>query len=188
MADQDPSFPGGPGGKKRPHYIVAAGLFALLALALLLSLPGQAATIKEADPFLRFDHSKHIAAEINCVFCHPGVMNGAVAGVPSLAKCVGCHQNIPGSTPAGQETIATLLNLWEEGQAPLWEKVNDQPDFVYFTHRPHIAAGVNCEQCHGQVGEMTMARPAFRLNMGFCLYCHRQQKNERLTECATCHK
>jgi hypothetical protein len=104
---------------------------------------------------------------------------------------VGCHQNVQVSSEKGRQDIKVLLELWEMDRPLRWEKVNDQPDFVYFAHRPHIAAGVNCENCHGNVSEMAMARQAYRINMGFCLDCHRQQEPEeveRLVQCATCHK
>jgi hypothetical protein len=77
------------------------------------------------------------------------------------------------------------------GRPLRWVKTYDQPDFVYFSHRPHVVAGVNCEVCHGDVSQMTVVRQAYRINMGFCLHCHRQQepeKVERLISCATCHK
>jgi hypothetical protein len=66
-----------------------------------------------------------------------------------------------------------------------------QPDFVYFSHRPHVAAGLNCEQCHGDVSQMAEAEYQGDQNMGWCLSCHRQQapeKQVKLTDCATCHK
>ena len=178
----------------RPHrlrwVVVVAVAIALLATLLLL-WRGQATAGTPADETLRFDHSKHVAAGVPCLFCHPGVLEGAVAGIPSLAKCAGCHQNVQVTTAAGQEQVDILLEHWSKGLPLRWPKVNDQPDFVSFTHRPHIAAGVYCEACHGNVAGMTMARPAYRINMGFCLACHAQQgveKQDHLTSCATCHK
>jgi hypothetical protein len=78
-----------------------------------------------------------------------------------------------------------------------------QPDFVFFNHRPHIAAGVNCETCHGEISRMKVAQPRAGQNMGWCLDCHRSRAGEvslglplegreeklaRLTDCATCHR
>jgi Cytochrome c7 and related cytochrome c len=67
------------------------------------------------------------------------------------------------------------------------------PDYVYYAHRPHIAAGLNCENCHGEISQMTVAVPQ-KMNMGWCLDCHRTRyQNDpvmltRLTDCVTCHK
>jgi hypothetical protein len=151
-----------------------------------------------ADETIRFNHQKHVAAGAQCIFCHPGVLDGPVATLPSLAKCVGCHQNIQVTSGEGEVTVANsgqagvdiLMRHWEEGIPLRWEKTHDQPDFVYFTHQPHVTAGVNCESCHGDVGQKTVARPAYRINMGFCLHCHRKQspqKTSRLVSCSTCH-
>jgi hypothetical protein len=141
---------------------------------------------------IEFNHKKHIDAGVQCLFCHPGALNGTVASIPSLQKCVGCHQNIQVTSEEGQGMVDSLMRLWEEGRPLQWPKITDLPDFVYFSHRPHIAAGKNCENCHGDVGQMAMARPARRINMGFCLKnCHRHEepeKRERLMDCATCHK
>ncbi len=145
-----------------------------------------------ASETIRFNHQKHVAAGGPCVFCHPGVLNGEVAGIPSVQKCVGCHQNIRVTSEEGQADVDVLMRHWEEGRPLVWTKHYDLPDFVYFSHRPHIAAGKNCEDCHGDVSQMTEARPAYRINMGFCLEsCHRQQDpatRERLMSCTTCHR
>jgi hypothetical protein len=162
-------------------------VFTLLALA----WRGQAAAGTPAEEMLQFNHGKHVAAGVPCLFCHAGARSGPVAGIPSLAKCMGCHQNIQVTTLEGQSQVNILLEHWEKELPLRWPKVNDLPDFVYFSHRPHIAAGVACESCHGNVAEMAMARPAYRINMGFCLACHTPQgaeKQARLTSCATCHK
>ena len=171
------------------------GLGTLLFLAVLATLVlawrGQAAAGTTGEEGLKFNHRKHVAADVPCLFCHPGVRNGPTAGIPSLAKCAGCHQNIQVTSVEGQTQVDILLEHWDQGLPLRWPKINDQPDFVYFSHRPHIAAGVSCESCHGNVGRMAMAVAAYRINMGFCLACHTQQgaeKQARLTSCATCHK
>ena len=173
-------------------------LLLLLAIAI-MALENRAAATTTTDEMITFNHQKHIAAGAQCVFCHPGVLNGPVATIPSLAKCMGCHQNIEISnsegevplTNTGQVGIDVMMRHWEEGAPLRWEKTHDQPDFVYFTHQPHIAAGVNCESCHGDVSQMTVARPAYRINMGFCLHCHRRQSPEKISQlvgCSNCHQ
>jgi hypothetical protein len=53
-----------------------------------------------------------------------------------------------------------------------------------------MAAGLNCETCHGNVYQMGYATN-YNLNMGFCITCHRAQEPAeravRLTDCVTCH-
>ena len=164
----------------------------LLLAALASALQNRATAESTSDETIDFNHKKHLDSGVQCLFCHPGALNGMVASIPSVQKCVGCHQNIQVTSEEGQATVDQLMRLWEEGRPLRWPKVTDLPDFVYFSHRPHIAAGKNCEDCHGDVSQMTMARPAHRINMGFCLQnCHRHEVpevRERLMDCATCHK
>ena len=193
-------------------FVAATGLVVLLAVALSLN-NGRLARAAEAET-LAFNHKAHVAAGAQCVFCHPGVLDGAVAGIPSTAKCMGCHQNVQVAADK-QSKIDTLVSYWEQGKPLRWIKTFDQPDFVYFTHQPHIGAGVACEQCHGNVGEISYLTQTIRHNMGFCLACHRQpdsgnapravqatvggawrvlydqsqpEKVLRLETCSTCHQ
>lgn len=138
---------------------------------------------------LVYQHSKHVAAGADCLYCHAGAARGPVAGLPSLVKCMGCHNNINPKDPADQKDIDQLIRYWEEKRPVQWIKINDQPDFVQFNHRPHVAAGVACETCHGNVAQMGYAQ-AYNHNMGWCLDCHRKQSPEKVTrliDCATCH-
>lgn len=165
---------------------------ALIFLAVLgLAWYGRSAGASTEDEPFKFNHEKHLAAGIECLFCHPGALNGPVAGIPSVRKCIGCHESVEVASDRGRANVEVLLRYWEEGRPLRWEKVYDLPDFVKFEHRPHIAAGVNCESCHGNVREMEVLYPAYRINMGFCLHCHRQQPAEKqalLTGCVTCHR
>jgi len=179
-----------PSGKARLRTTRTAVRLVLLCLVLTVGLRGGAAAQSPVEEMIRFNHAKHVGAGVQCVFCHPGVLGGPVAGLPSLQKCMGCHRSVAVSSPDGQADIDTLVRHWDEAVPLRWEKTYDQPDFVYFSHRPHIASGVNCESCHGDVGSMAIVREAHRINMGFCLRCHRQQdpdKVGRLESCSTCH-
>ena len=61
-----------------------------------------------------------------------------------------------------------------------WTRVNALPDFVYFDHSIHVAKGVGCTTCHGQVAEMPLMYRAGTLYMSWCLDCHREpEKNLR---------
>jgi hypothetical protein len=156
---------------------VIAGIF---ALSRVYAMPAQP---------LPFQHSKHIQAGIECLFCHPGAPDGPVAGIPSMTKCMGCHSNVQAQNPKDQADIQKVIDQWNSKEPVEWVKVTDMPDFVKFTHQPHIAAGVACESCHGDVSAMGYAK-GYNLNMEFCLNCHRKQAPEKvakLIDCATCH-
>ena len=156
--------------------VVVAGL-ALFAVTSLQAAPEQP---------IAFNHEAMVQKGIQCVFCHTSATKSPVAGIPSVEKCVGCHTTNANNSPE----IAKLTDYWTQQKPIPWVRVNQLPRFVYFSHEVHVVnAQLNCERCHGDVGHMTVTKPAVTLNMGFCLSCHQQQPNaKQLTDCVTCHK
>ncbi len=146
------------------------------------------------DPVIEpvaFNHKTHVDKGIDCLYCHSNAPRGQVASIPSVEKCIGCHQVVTPQNPQSAAEVEKIRKAWELGVPLRWEKKFDQPDFVYFSHRPHIQANVDCAECHGDVGSIAMPEPGYYVTMGFCLNCHRQQAPEKvakLTDCATCHK
>ena len=55
-----------------------------------------------------------------------------------------------------------------------WIRVNDLPDFVYFSHQIHVKQGVGCTTCHGAVDKMPLLYQTQSLQMEWCLDCHRK--------------
>jgi hypothetical protein len=176
--------------RQHPRLSLAIGLLLLLLLAAVIVGIFALSRVYAMPPQpLPFKHSVHIQAGVSCLYCHPGTQDGRVAGIPSLAKCMGCHTNVQPKNPADQADIDKVVKQWESKQPVDWVQVTAVPDFVHFNHRPHIAAGVACESCHGNVSEMGYAQ-SYNLNMGFCLSCHHKQAPEkvaRLIDCSTCH-
>lgn len=76
-----------------------------------------------------------------------------------------------------------------------WTKVHNVPDFVYFDHRPHVAAGVDCQSCHGPVETMERVKQVKDLSMGWCVNCHRASNVNGVAgkavkasiDCSACH-
>jgi len=150
--------------------------------------------VPPSQPF-QFSHAKHVSLGIQCLFCHPGAMRSDSAGLPSLTMCNSCHQQIANPSTDAQTTLGlNILAKYLKNNQPIkWVPVAILPDFVTFSHSSHILAGINCENCHGEVSQMTTAVPQ-AMNMGWCLNCHRARyKNDpvmetKLTDCLTCHK
>ena len=71
-------------------------------------------------------------------------------------------------------------------QQPIpWQKVHDLPDFVHFTHKRHVKAGLECQECHGEVQDtMTVAYRVSELTMGWCLNCHESHPSIQENHCA----
>ena len=136
---------------------------------------------------ISYSHRTHVEAGVKCLFCHTDALRSDVAGIPSVKKCMGCHTVIA----TDNEAVQVLTSYWERGEPIAWNRVNQQPDFVYFSHQAHLGAGINCETCHGDVGRMTVARPVVNMDMGWCLNCHLKQPEEkvvRLADCLACHQ
>ncbi len=51
--------------------------------------------------------------------------------------------------------LKPVTQPWTDDHQPLfeirWNRVYTLPDFVRFVHKPHIWAGVACQECHGPV-------------------------------------
>lgn len=156
----------------------------LVAVVLLLVIGGTDAADEQP---IAFNHQVHVVQnEMQCQFCHSGVASSPVAGIPSVEKCMGCHEHIAVESPE----IQKLAEYWANNEPIPWVRVNYQPDYVYFAHHTHVAAGVTCGACHGDVANMTVAEQVVEMNMGFCLDCHADQEGgkEVLWDCAVCHR
>jgi hypothetical protein len=134
---------------------------------------------------IAFSHRIHAGErKIPCQYCHEYARRSAVAGVPPVQRCVGCH--------AQMNVDAALLPVtqpWmDDRQPPLeiaWNRVYTLPDFVRFAHRPHVLAGVRCQECHGPVETMDRVEPDIDIDMGFCIGCHTARGVSK--DCSLCH-
>jgi Cytochrome c7 and related cytochrome c/Class III cytochrome C family len=118
-----------------------------------------------------FSH-KHHAGElgIDCRYCHTSVEKSSFAGIPPTQTCMTCHSQIWTNAPMLEPVRAS----YRTNTSISWTRVNALPDYVYFNHSIHVAKGVGCTTCHGQVAEMPLTYKANTLYMGWCLDCHRQ--------------
>ena len=162
---------------------------ALLILTVTLGgiLLTRAQVLAAPEQPIAYSHRTHVEAGVQCLFCHSSALRSDVAGIPSVQKCMGCHTLIA----TENEAVKAVANYWEQNKPIPWQRVNPQPKFVYFSHKAHLGAGINCETCHGDVGHMTVARPVVKMDMGWCLDCHLKQpegKVARLADCLACHK
>ena len=117
-----------------------------------------------------FSHKHHVGDDgIDCRYCHTTVETSAYAGLPSTHICLSCHSQL--YTDAAP--LALLRESAATGKPIEWRRVHTLPDFVYFNHSVHINKGVACIECHGRVDQMPITWRAQRLDMQWCLGCHR---------------
>lgn len=129
-----------------------------------------------------FNHRFHVTdLQIDCQYCHVGTEKSVSGIVPSLEICLGCHRVAGTGLPPIEE-----LRAYGERDEPIpWKWVNKLPEFVQFSHQPHLRNEIECAECHGPVEEMDRVYQWAPLTMGWCLECHRRPPAE--TDLATDH-
>lgn len=161
---------------------------------------GQPPDTAPVQPIL-FPHDRHVQLlGMDCQYCHSTARKSVHAGVPPTQVCMGCHALVSTENRPELDKLATFYNNGTGEPIP-WVKVHDLPDFVYFSHKRHVLAGVNCQECHGEVQQMIVAQRVAPLTMGWCLDCHAQHESidknygvkaelrrAELKDCWTCHK
>ena len=134
---------------------------------------------------IAFDHQLMVGSGIPCLYCHTNAIKGPAAGIPSVQLCMGCHDVIAVDSPEVQK----LAGYWQRQEPIPWVRVHRLPRFVFFTHQVHVSAGLNCENCHGDVGTMETTHAVVVMDMGWCLRCHEKQPNApQLKDCVVCHR
>lgn len=119
---------------------------------------------------IAFSHKLHAGTlKVPCQYCHGGVRTSRYAGIPPVDTCMNCHRVTKTDSPE----IQRLAEAAQTGAPVRWLRVHALPDHVYFDHRPHVAAGVACQTCHGEVQTMDVVSQHMSMRMGNCLGCHR---------------
>lgn len=122
------------------------------------------------DQPVPFSHEHHVRRlGLDCRYCHTSVETAAFAGIPPAKTCMNCHSQL--FTESAM--LAPIRESARLGKPVEWTRVHDLPQFVYFDHSIHVAKGVACVTCHGQVDRMPLMMQKASLSMSWCLDCHR---------------
>lgn len=117
-----------------------------------------------------FSHEHHVGGlGIDCRYCHTTVENSSFANIPPTKTCMNCHSQIWNNSP----TLEPVRQSYRTNQSIRWIRVHDLPDYVYFNHSIHVAKGIGCTTCHGQIDRMPLTWQEASLQMEWCLSCHR---------------
>ena len=187
-------------------------------------IPGNNEGYQPEQP-IKFSHQVHAGElKISCVYCHFGAERSRHAGIPAASICMNCHKFVIASSDAlnleeiqaekeGRDikTVVSpeilkiytalgydeqLKTTWELPEPIEWTKIHNLADYVFFSHQAHNNAGVECNECHGEIETMEQVRQVSDLSMGWCLDCHREagknfntapERTKLLSDCSTCH-
>ncbi|MBK6263710.1 c-type cytochrome [Marivirga sp. S37H4] len=131
---------------------------------------------------IAFSHEIHAGQfNIECQYCHTGVMISKSANIPSANICMNCHTVIKTESKEiakiyeaidyNPETAEYGTNV----KSIEWVRVHNLPDLAYFNHSQHVnVAGLECQTCHGPIEEMAVVKQWSTLTMGWCINCHRE--------------
>lgn len=158
--------------------LIVIALVGVLLVAL-VTIGGFTPGPRQPVPFSHYVHAS--TKQISCFFCHPYAGTSANAGIPPVEKCMLCHKVIASNF----KPIKLLRDYYNRKEPVLWARVDAIPDFVHFSHACHIARGVDCSKCHGNVKGMDRITPVRQFDMNFCVTCHWQTKAS--ADCFICH-
>ncbi len=131
---------------------------------------------------IAFSHALHAGQyEIQCQYCHTGVMKAKSANIPSANICMNCHQQIATESEEIQKIYAAIdfdpdSQTYGNNKKPIeWIRIHNLPDLAYFNHAQHVnVGGLECQTCHGPIEEMPVVYQYSTLTMGWCINCHRE--------------
>jgi hypothetical protein len=183
---------------KKPWLVLAlAGATLTGTLAFVSAQDSEAGQEPEASPVaassseqpVAFPHNTHAGSGegqfgIDCQYCHFSAERSVDAGIPPVASCMGCHSMIPGRN--NPEEVTKVREYFQNQEPIPWVRIYKVADHVHYPHMRHIAAGLECQQCHGEVQEMGVIQEVNQtLSMGWCVSCHLEQ--EAAVDCTVCH-
>ena len=141
---------------------------------------------------VEYSHKLHAGdLGLDCRYCHYTVERASFAAVPPTQVCMNCHSKVRADSPK----LLPVRESFAFDKPIAWVRVHKLPEYVYFNHGAHLAAGVGCSTCHGRVDQMVRVIQREPLSMGWCLDCHRAPPEgpggtvlSPPTDCAACHQ
>ncbi len=118
-----------------------------------------------------FSHAHHVGQlGIDCRYCHTSVETAGFANVPPTKTCMNCHQQIW----QGSDMLQPVRDSYKYDLPIQWNRVYNLPHYAYFNHSIHVAKGIGCVSCHGQMDKMNLTTQNSTLLMEWCIACHRE--------------
>lgn len=131
---------------------------------------------------LPYSHKTHLALGLQCQGCHRNPDPGYLMTFPDTATCMTCHTSVA----KDKASIQKLAGYEKSKTAVPWVRVYTVLPGTSWNHRTHLDAGMKCEMCHGDVGQMqAMTNVKSVTSMDGCIGCHKLHNAK--TTCVTCH-
>lgn len=142
---------------------------------------------------VKFEHSPHLADEIDCSICHPNPQKRRLAQTPAMPLCMDCHEEHGDSLTAcavcHREITDTTLpthrgSLRIAHDSPqVWERTHGREYAVdpEYCARCHVNEVESCETCHRQEAPTSHTASWRRRTHGLHASWNRN-------ECAVCHE
>ena len=172
-------------------FAMIAAAFVLLAVGAVQAQPPAPATSAvranlaphpAPEQPLPYSHKTHVGMGLPCQLCHTNPAPGKQMTFPATATCMNCHATMVTDRPA----IKKLAEYAKSKQPIPWVRVYKVLPGVTWTHRKHLQAGVQCETCHGAVGDLdAMSETTAVTGMASCVSCH--QARSVSAACTVCH-
>ena len=163
---------GGGGASKRAIFLVGLVALTFAGVILVNVFPSASNQGYAPEQPIPYSHKLHAGQyKIPCLYCHSSAEKSIHAAIPSLNVCMNCHSVVKTESPY----IKSIKEHFDSGKPVEWLRVHELPDHVRFPHKRHVAAGIQCQSCHGQIQDMERVYQAQALDMGWCLGCHRGQ-------------
>jgi hypothetical protein len=124
-------------------------------------------------------HRTHLDNGLDCTDCHNQGSEEPV--VPSPDMCFLCHGEPDDESEPARDYFLSIAT--EDGGYAFPRRW--QTGDVQANHAGHEAAGVSCEQCHGEATNEPFTKPKSLVLMQSCTDCHEQRGVT--TDCAACH-
>jgi hypothetical protein len=170
--------------------MVALTIFAgAAALAILLGVRERPPDAVQPFPF---NHRVHVAAKVDCLACHAGVVDLGDERFPSISKCKTCHAGATAQeTPAKRQLAALFAST-----TPIrWDPLLRLADHVVFSHARHVdTAGIECVECHAEMASLA-SPPRYErtMQMDDCIACHKRHLDNAAARrgtvnCIACHR
>jgi hypothetical protein len=123
--------------------------------------------IEQPVPFSHEHHTNELG--IACQYCHQQAEQGPWANIPATEVCMSCHSQIWTNSPLWSRYASRIARACRSsGTRSTAFRIS-----CTFNHSIHVAKGIPCQHCHGNINQMQITYRSHPFFMAWCLECHR---------------